>query len=1020
MFSRNWRPCELDFSKERLWQLSLLKRRCKEADVEKEYILYEKRIRSYSLWVFLVLHSAVIVVNIFLLLGTSEHPIMIYFDVVLYFLSTLWIVLVLSINFKEEIVQNRSWVAYVTSVIAVMTLVAVDLTLNMYHYNKDDWTITSTFDTYTLYMIYLFLPISTLMVPTILGIAVSIIYIMYYFFELSREGDYRVEELDHFNNIVVNLIDYISFNLLGIIFRIMSDITIRSSFLDRHQYVLEDIALVGARKQEKMLLHSILPPQIAQPFQDDIRSRVAISKKRIYSQRTKEHIMAIQNHPDVTILYADVVNYTHLTTTLSVQELVTLLHDLYASFDYAASHYRTQRIKFLGDCYYCVAGLSVVDPDHAKCCINLGHCMIGHIRQIRRTRNLNIDMRIGIHSGSLLAGVIGSAKLQYDIWGEDVVIANKLESTGLPGHLHISERTLSMLSDHPYEILPGTQVAREDPLLIKSNIQTYLIAAIDNNAITNLEMPTTFHITKSAEDDKDRKDYVKQELRKEFELMPIGAFYEKKLFTFGSKKPLVRGTDRPMIGFLLLDFKDPRLEYNYINQTDYMLKYSILLSCCCLFFIADEIQRNLIFRICIYMIIIIMYFIVLILLLMDCEPAEYIVLHTESKLFGYEMGQNFCFHPWVLTKMICLIMGVTLIFTGIPVMVKIVVSVMETITYLIIINFQFDYLIHHSIPTNPFFAPEYAHGLFTVVTWFIYYYMERQVEFNNKINFNWRIELLKKQEDAHITNKSITILLHNILPSHVVNVYLTLAEKHELYYESYSMVAVMFATLKNFQMDMSQLRVLNEIISEFDTVLSQYRNEFLVDKIKIVGCTYMAACGLNVRHSVTGGNRRTVIKSLRKEVNRAQQSLARNRTELAIVNEDVVFILSSFALDLMRTLWICNHVYSNIPLEKEMSAGDMSIGISSGEVMAGVVGASQVHYDIWGNAVNMASRMDSTGVAGHIQVTEESAMILKRSGVECDFRGMTYVKGRGIMPTYFVGIDKNLDFRHTPEEEYTE
>jgi len=143
--------------------------------------------------------------------------------------------------------------------------------------------------------------------------------------------------------------------------------------------------------------------------------------------------------------------------------------------------------------------------------------------------------------------------------------------------------------------------------------------------------------------------------------------------------------------------------------------------------------------------------------------------------------------------------------------------------------------------------------------------------------------------------------------------------------------------------------------------------------------------------------------------------LAKDRNGSSIKNEEIVFILTSFALDLMRTLWVCNDVYRNIPLDKEISGGDMSIGISSGEVMAGVVGASQVHYDIWGNAVNMASRMDSTGVTGRIQVTEESAMILKRCGVECDYRGMTFVKGRGVLPTYFVGIDQNLDFRYIPE-----
>lgn len=92
----------------------------------------------------------------------------------------------------------------------------------------------------------------------------------------------------------------------------------------------------------------------------------------------------------------------------------------------------------------------------------------------------------------------------------------------------------------------------------------------------------------------------------------------------------------------------------------------------------------------------------------------------------------------------------------------------------------------------------------------------------------------------------------------------------------------------------------------------------------------------------------------------------------------------------------------------------IGIGISTGQVMAGVVGASQVHYDIWGNAVNMASRMDSTGVTGKIQVTEETAQVLIEAGIQCDYRGMTFVKGRGMLPTYFVGINDELDFIYTP------
>lgn len=112
----------------------------------------------------------------------------------------------------------------------------------------------------------------------------------------------------------------------------------------------------------------------------------------------------------------------------------------------------------------------------------------------------------------------------------------------------------------------------------------------------------------------------------------------------------------------------------------------------------------------------------------------------------------------------------------------------------------------------------------------------------------------------------------------------------------------------------------------------------------------------------------------------------------------------------MKNLSTINKQFENIPVDREMSTQQMSIGISSGEVMAGVVGASQVHYDIWGNAVNMASRMDSTGVPGCIQVTEESALVLKKCGINCTFRGMTFIKGRGMQPTYFVGITDDMEF----------
>ncbi|ALC44268.1 ACXA [Drosophila busckii] len=1068
--------CQLDFEDERAWQHDYLKKKCKEVELENDYFWYVIRLRNTALLVFMILHTILTLTHCILLLTTCEYTKLIKIDVISYAGANVAIILVLYVNFYKNLVFRQPWILYFTSIVAAFILVFVDLTINIVHVYQDDWILGSFYDTYILYMIYMFLPIPYIKGPLILGCTVSFLYILYFLIYLSTKYQYEFSNASQYYGISIDTIHYVCFNMLGAFFRLMSDIIVRSSFLDRHQYVMEDIALRSARKQEKLLLHSILPPQIALPIQEDIRNRIANAER---PQRiTRDHIMAVQMHPEVSILYADVVNYTHLTTTLSVKNLVRLLHDLFARFDLAASSFSVQRIKFLGDCYYCVGGLTKPNPEHASSCVDLGLCMIENIREVRAERNLNIDMRIGVHSGGLFAGVIGRAKLQFDIWGRDVMIANRLESTGLAGHIHISKRTLDMMTSHTHEILPPTEAAQNDAFLQKYGIETFLIAAAESGEFVkrgyDLDQLESVNVMKVASKTQLREESVIQELREEFKKLPSGAFIMRKFRCRRYQKGRKLDSSRPMLGALCLNYRDARLEYNYIHQPDYMLKYSILLAwfigiclvyiqmvnsmknvlvsylvnitliltmsslvfitwykrlcywrfaansdhvftpfSCFMFRLADRIQHSLPIRICIYMYILVIYYSVISLMLMGCNRSEYILMHIEGKLYHYEPDLRSCFHPWVLTNIVCLVIGMSIIFTRIPMIVKLIASIVEALAYLIIILFQYDYIVHQSPTTNPYFISEYAHSILVVTTLFSLSLMERQTEFNNKVNFNWRIELAKKQRDADLANESITILLHNILPSHVVSVYLTSLAKGELYYEDYKMVAVMFATLKKFDMDLANLRVLNEIISEFDSVLKEYRSVYMVEKIKIVGCTYMAACGLDVRFS----------GRMRGDSGKGRESLPIQISRSTLLDHDdhvseldVSYVMTSFALDLMRTLAMCTNYYKNMVIKESILSSDMSIGISSGEVMAGVVGASQVHYDIWGDAVNMASRMDSTGIAGHIQVTEETALTLRKNSVDCEYRGLTYVKGRGLMPTYFVGITEDFEFKFTQEE----
>lgn len=121
-----------------------------------------------------------------------------------------------------------------------------------------------------------------------------------------------------------------------------------------------------------------------------------------------------------------------------------------------------------------------------------------------------------------------------------------------------------------------------------------------------------------------------------------------------------------------------------------------------------------------------------------------------------------------------------------------------------------------------------------------------------------------------------------------------------------------------------------------------------------------------------------------------------------------MYVLTEFALQLMKSLHQFNE---NNP----GSTFKLRVGISNGSLMAGVVGQSKPLYDIWGEAVNMASRMDSTGVAGQIQVPRKTAEVLLAHGVNCEFQGSKFVKGFGMIETAFVRFDNNYELNTVPQ-----
>ncbi len=149
----------------------------------------------------------------------------------------------------------------------------------------------------------------------------------------------------------------------------------------------------------------------------------------------------------VSVLFADIVGFTQLSQRMSSSDLVDKLNDLFSSFDKIAMKYRIEKIKTIGDCYMAVAGLPEKQENHAELIINMAFEMLDVINLFNERFGMSLAIRIGINSGEVVAGVIGKHKFIYDLWGDSVNIASRMESHGMAGKVHVTRETYDLLKD---------------------------------------------------------------------------------------------------------------------------------------------------------------------------------------------------------------------------------------------------------------------------------------------------------------------------------------------------------------------------------------------------------------------------------------------------------------------------------------------------------------------------------------------------------------------------------------------
>ena len=218
---------------------------------------------------------------------------------------------------------------------------------------------------------------------------------------------------------------------------------------DREQEYVEQLRI--ERAQSEKLLLNILPVPIADRLK---RGESTIA----------------DGFADVTVLFANLVGFTAMSSQISATRLVQSLNRLFSAFDSLAIDLGVEKVKTIGDAYMVVGGLPIPQPDHADRIVDMAVGMLGVIETHNATADKPLGLRIGINTGPVVAGVISTTKFAYDLWGDAVNVASRMESTGISGRIQVSPSTYALVQgDHSFE--PRGEIEVKG----KGKMQTYFL-----------------------------------------------------------------------------------------------------------------------------------------------------------------------------------------------------------------------------------------------------------------------------------------------------------------------------------------------------------------------------------------------------------------------------------------------------------------------------------------------------------------------------------------------------------------